>query len=267
MEDYHLLDVRKDVVLKLKELIKDLTEMNMLAERRLLQLCERSTEIKEELITLNLKFVDLCNRTSQYPMPILPYEMFGDFMIMVHPYLVFDGDTEGWCHAVGQQARFNSIVTPPWRRVFGNAQESIQEYTLEFMASFNFRTSNLDFRDEDVLTFRSWIAKLYEYHHEPLHGTSGPPPGLLDLSICAGMGMITYLPDGQACFQDSKGKVWDPKDPDQVIMDLDIQNSPQRQHSSHFEPGTSSSQAVGFPFMMDLYESIQTVCTYAAALS
>ncbi|KAI3818531.1 hypothetical protein L1987_12341 [Smallanthus sonchifolius] len=69
-----------EVVLKLKELIKELTNMNVLAEMRLLQLCEQMEQMKEEILSLKHQLADLCNRTSQYPMPMLPHEMFGGFM-------------------------------------------------------------------------------------------------------------------------------------------------------------------------------------------
>ncbi|KAI3797640.1 hypothetical protein L1987_32901 [Smallanthus sonchifolius] len=252
-----------EVILKLKELIKELTEMNVLAKMRLLQLCGQVEQMKEELLILNHQLVDLCNRTSQYSMPMLPHEMFESFM-----------------------EHFLNLVTPPWRRVFENDHNSIREITMEFLATFNFQQTNLDYWDENALSFRlggsshstsielfgiaigiytedeiyeptfststhsfpdeedinhpnwgntwtafwnkvvrrepcnianlfchlfatnstagvntpmfgnGWIVQLYENNDEPTHGTEGPSPGLLDLSICASMGMITYLPDG-----------------------------------------------------------------------
>ncbi|KAI3797645.1 hypothetical protein L1987_32906 [Smallanthus sonchifolius] len=268
-----------EVILKLKELIKELTEMNVLAKMRWLQLCGQVEQMKEELLILNHQFVDLCNRTSQYSMPMLPHEMFESFMIMAHPFLVSNNQNEGWEH-------FLNLVTPPWRRVFENDRNSIREITMEFLATFIFQQTNLDYWDENALSFRlggswhstsielfgiaigiytedeiyeptfststhsfpdeedinhpnwgstrtafwnkvvrrepcnianlfcrlfatnstagvntpmfgnGWIVQLYENNDEPTHGTEGPSPGLLDLSICASMGMITYLPDG-----------------------------------------------------------------------
>ncbi|KAI3784471.1 hypothetical protein L1987_43570 [Smallanthus sonchifolius] len=303
--------------------------------------------------------------------------------IMAHPLLVFNNQNEAWCHerlrtlrrrdeeshiqvcydtldTVGQRGRFLNLVTPPWRRVFENDRDSVRELMMEFLATFNFQQNNLDYWDEDDVSFwlgGTWhstsialfgialgiytkeeiyeptfsasnhsfpdeedkhhpnygsarttfwnevgtgvrhepcniaylfyrlfvnntaagvntpmfgggrIMQLYEYNDEPTHGTDGPSHGLLDLSLCASMGVVTYLPDDRARFQDSRRHVWDPEDPESVIMDLDIHHSPQHQHSPqyqhHRDTGTSSSHAMGFPSMMDLYESIQTASTYA----
>ncbi|KAI3797201.1 hypothetical protein L1987_32456 [Smallanthus sonchifolius] len=105
----------------------------------------------------------------------------------------------------------------------------------------------------------SWIVQVYESYGVNTNGSAGVSPGRLDLGICDSMSMVTHLPDGRVRFQDSKGQVWDPEDPDHIIMDLD-QPIPQQQH---FDTGASSSRGPEFPSMLDLYEAIQTTTTYA----
>ncbi|KAI3695130.1 hypothetical protein L1987_78118 [Smallanthus sonchifolius] len=206
---------------------------------------------------------------------------------MVHPYLVFDGDNEGWCRThFWDESAVSFCLGGAWHTTsIARFGVELGVYTEDEIYESGFYESTHIFPDEEDRNNPEWghartsfwnevgtgeynasrtkssklkdpllryihrllshsLGKAPNYLGEvgSLDGAFGPPHGLLDLGICASMGMVTHLPNGQPRFQDSKGQVWDPEDPEHVITELDIQNSPQRQHSSRYEVGTSSSQ-------------------------
>ena len=47
-------------------------------------------------------------------------------------------------NAVGQLGRYNQSLSSPWKRLLNNPRQSIQELTLEFLATFSFNPPRID---------------------------------------------------------------------------------------------------------------------------